>query len=109
VFGNRITLSFTGKTGDIDVVHTPVIKVQRRVAAGWPKPITAELDPYVIGGEQHAVPCMAATGLRIPRHNPKRCGRGATSCRGKMPTGLFSFPTRRPVGLGPDGRCASPS
>ncbi|MEP6064952.1 MAG: sugar ABC transporter substrate-binding protein, partial [Paracoccaceae bacterium] len=27
VFENRITLSLTGKTGDLDVVHTPVIQV----------------------------------------------------------------------------------
>lgn len=77
VFENRITLSFTGNSGDIDVVHTPVIQVQRWVSAGWLKPITAEvdamavkadimagpLDAYRINGEQWAVPYMAATGL----------------------------------------------
>lgn len=81
VFESRITLSFTGGTGDIDVVHTPVIQVQRWVAANWLKPITAEvnampvkddimsgpLDAYVIGGEQYAVPFMAATGLMTYR------------------------------------------
>ncbi len=81
VFENRITLSFTGATGDIDVVHTPVIQVQRWVAANWLKPITAEvdampvkadimagpLDAYVINGEQWAVPYMAATGLMTYR------------------------------------------
>jgi ABC-type glycerol-3-phosphate transport system substrate-binding protein len=81
VFENRITLSFTGATGDIDVVHTPVIQVQRWVAANWLKPITAEvdampvkgdimagpLDAYLINGEQWAVPYMAATGLMTYR------------------------------------------
>jgi len=81
VFENRITLSFTGGTGDIDVVHTPVIQVQRWVAADWLKPITAEvdampvkgdimagpLDAYAINGEQWAVPFMAATGLMTYR------------------------------------------
>jgi len=81
VFENRITLSFTGGTGDIDVVHTPVIQVQRWVAADWLKPITSEvdamavkadimagpLDAYVINGEQWAVPYMAATGLMTYR------------------------------------------
>ena len=81
VFENRITLSFTGKSGDIDVVHTPVIQVQRWVSADWLKPITAEvdamavksdimegpLDAYKINGEQWAVPYMAATGLMTYR------------------------------------------
>ena len=81
VFENRITLSFTGGSGDIDVVHTPVIQVQRWVAADWLKPITSEvdamavksdimagpLDAYVINGEQWAVPYMAATGLMTYR------------------------------------------
>jgi len=81
VFENRITLSFTGGSGDIDVVHTPVIQVQRWVAADWLRPITTEvdamavkadimagpLDAYVINGEQWAVPYMAATGLMTYR------------------------------------------
>ena len=81
VFENRISLSFTGKTGDIDVVHTPVIQVQRWVAANWLKPITAEvdamevkgdilagpLDAYRINGEQWAVPFMAGVGLMTYR------------------------------------------
>ncbi|MDD9744035.1 MULTISPECIES: ABC transporter substrate-binding protein [Marinovum] len=83
VFENRITLSFTGGTGDIDVVHAPVIQVQRWVAANWLKPITAEvaamavkddilkgpLDAYKINGEQYAVPFMAATGLMTYRQD----------------------------------------
>ena len=81
VFENRITLSFTGGSGDIDVVHTPVIQVQRWVAANWLKPITAEvdaipfkddimagpLDAYLIKGEQWAVPFAAGTGLMTYR------------------------------------------
>jgi len=81
VFENRITLSFTGNSGDIDVVHTPVIQVQRWVSAGWLKPITSEvdsmsvtsdimagpLDAYKINGEQWAVPYMAETGLMTYR------------------------------------------
>ena len=83
VFENRITLSFTGGTGDIDVVHTPVIQAQRWVSADWLKPITSELegmavkddimagplDAYVINGEQWAVPFMAATGLMTYRED----------------------------------------
>lgn len=81
VFENRITLSFTGKTGDIDVVHTPVIQVQRWVAANWLKPMTSEveampgksdilagpLDAYLINGEQYALPFMAGVGLMTYR------------------------------------------
>lgn len=81
VFENRITLSFTGATGDIDVVHTPVIQVQRWVAADWLKPITEEvdampgkadilagpLDAYLVNGERWAVPFMAGTGLMTYR------------------------------------------
>jgi ABC-type glycerol-3-phosphate transport system substrate-binding protein len=81
VFENRITLSFTGATGDIDVVHTPVIQVQRWVAANWLKPLTEEvdamsvkddilagpLDAYVVNGERWAVPFMAGTGLMTYR------------------------------------------
>ena len=83
VFENRITLSFTGATGDIDVVHTPVIQVQRWVAAGWLKPITeavdampgkadilsGPLDAYLINGERWAVPFMAGTGLMTYRQD----------------------------------------
>lgn len=81
VFENRISLSFTGATGDIDVVHTPVIQVQRWVAANWLKPITAEvdgmsvkddilagpLDAYLVNGERWAVPFMAGAGLMTYR------------------------------------------
>ena len=81
VFENRITLTFTGATGDIDVVHTPVIQVQRWVAANWLKAITEEvdampgkddilagpLDAYLIKGERWAVPFMAGTGLMTYR------------------------------------------
>ncbi|MGI9437275.1 MAG: ABC transporter substrate-binding protein, partial [Geminicoccaceae bacterium] len=81
VFENHITLSFTGATGDIDVVHTPVIQVQRWVAADWLKPITADvdamavkddilsgpLDAYLVNGERWAVPFMAGTGLMTYR------------------------------------------
>ena len=81
VFENRITLSFTGGSGDIDVVHTPVIQVQRWVAADWLLPMTeaveampgksdilaGPLDAYVINGEQMAVPFMAGVGLMTYR------------------------------------------
>lgn len=77
VFESRITLSFTGKTDDIDVVHTPVIQVQRWVKAGWLKPITAAvngmadkddilsgpLDAYNVDGETWALPFFAETGM----------------------------------------------
>lgn len=81
VFENRITLSFTGKTGDIDVVHTPVIQVQRWVEAGWLQPITAgvegmdsrddilagPLDAYLVNGDYWALPFFAETGMMAYR------------------------------------------
>ena len=81
VFENRITLSFTGKTGDIDVVHTPVIQVQRWVAAGWVQPITdavngmdskddilaGPLDAYLVKGDYYALPFFAETGMMAYR------------------------------------------
>ena len=77
VFENRITLSFTGKTGDIDVVHTPVIQVQRWVEAGWLQPVTdgvngmdtkddilaGPLDAYLVKGDYWALPFFAETGM----------------------------------------------
>ena len=81
VFENRITLSFTGKTGDMDVVHTPVIQVQRWIEAGWLRPITAEvdgmatkddilagpLDAYLVNGDRWALPFFAETGMMAYR------------------------------------------
>lgn len=81
VFENRITLSFTGKTGDIDVVHTPVIQVQRWIEAGWIQPITegvsgmegrddmlaGPLDAYLVDGEYYALPFFAETGMMAYR------------------------------------------
>lgn len=77
VFENRVTLSFTGKTGDVDVVHTPVIQVQRWIEAGWLQPITGQvdamdskddilsgpLDAYLVNEERWALPFFAETGL----------------------------------------------
>jgi multiple sugar transport system substrate-binding protein/sorbitol/mannitol transport system substrate-binding protein len=81
VFESRITLSFTGKTGDLDVVHTPVIQVQRWIEAGWLQPITASvdamdskddilagpLDAYLVNGERWALPFFAETGMMAYR------------------------------------------
>ena len=81
VFENRITLSFTGKTGDIDVVHTPVIQLQRWVEAGWLSPMTAgidaiadkddilkgPLDAYKVKGDYYGVPFFAETGMMAYR------------------------------------------
>lgn len=81
VFENRITLSFAGRTGDVDVVHTPVIQVQRWVKAGWLQPITENidkmstkedilkgpLDSYLVDGERWALPFFAETGLMAYR------------------------------------------
>lgn len=81
VFENRITLSFTGKTGDIDVVHTPVIQVQRWVEAGWIQPLTdgveamadrddilaGPLDAYLVKGDYWGVPFFAETGMMAYR------------------------------------------
>lgn len=81
VFESRITLSFTGKTGDLDVVHTPVIQVQRWIEAGWLRPITTDvdamatkddilagpLDAYLVNGERWALPFFAETGMMAYR------------------------------------------
>jgi len=82
VFENRITLSFTGGTGDIDVVHTPVIQVQRWIQAGWLQPMTSlvsdettsdilagPLGAYNVGGEQWALPFFAGVGLMSYRED----------------------------------------
>lgn len=83
VFENRITLSFTGRTGDIDVVHTPVIQVQRWVEAGWLTPLSKQIDgiedkadilkgpleAYRVKGEMWAVPFFAETGLMAYRED----------------------------------------
>ena len=76
VFESRITLSFTGGTGDIDVVHTPVIQMQRWIQAGWLQPMTdlvseeatsdilaGPLGAYSVGGDQWALPFFAGVGL----------------------------------------------
>ncbi|MBS9719447.1 sugar ABC transporter substrate-binding protein [Tianweitania sp. BSSL-BM11] len=77
VFENRITLSFAGRTGDIDVVHTPAIQVQRWVEAGWINPITDQVDAledkddflkgpleaYAVEGDTYALPFFAEVGL----------------------------------------------
>ena len=82
VFENRITLSFTGGTGDIDVVHTPVIQVQRWIQAGWLQPLTdlvseettsdilaGPLGAYYVDGEQWALPFFAGVGLMSYRED----------------------------------------
>jgi len=82
VFENRITLSFTGGTGDIDVVHTPVIQVQRWIQAGWLQPVTdlisdevtsdilaGPLGAYDVNGEQWALPFFAGVGLMSYRED----------------------------------------
>ncbi|MEP5729205.1 MAG: sugar ABC transporter substrate-binding protein [Sulfitobacter sp.] len=82
VFENRITLSFTGGTGDIDVVHTPVIQVQRWIQAGWLQPMTklvseattsdilaGPLGAYDVNGEQWALPFFAGVGLMSYRED----------------------------------------
>ncbi len=81
VFENRITLTFTGKTDDLDVVHTPVIQLQRWVAADWLQPMTGSvegmdskddilagpLDAYKVNGEQWALPFFAEAGIMAYR------------------------------------------
>lgn len=81
VFESRITLSFTGKTGDIDVVQAPVIQVQKWVNAGWLHPMTAEvdamatkddilkgpLDAFLVKGDRYALPFFAETGMMAYR------------------------------------------
>ena len=82
VFENRITLSFTGGTGDIDVVHTPVIQVQRWIQAGWLQPMTdlvsdattsdilaGPLGAYDVNGDQWALPFFAGVGLMSYRED----------------------------------------
>lgn len=81
VFENRITLTFTGKTDDLDVVHTPVIQLQRWVAADWLQPMTkavagmdtkddilaGPLDAYKVNDEQWALPFFAEAGMMAYR------------------------------------------
>ncbi|WP_223423132.1 ABC transporter substrate-binding protein [Tateyamaria pelophila] len=82
VFESRITLSFTGGTGDIDVVHTPVIQVQRWIQAGWLQPMTdlvseettsdilaGPLGAYDVNGDQWALPFFAGVGLMSYRED----------------------------------------
>lgn len=82
VFESRISLSFTGGTGDIDVVHTPVIQVQRWIQAGWLQPVTemvsedttsdilaGPLGAYSVDGEQWALPFFAGVGLMSYRED----------------------------------------
>jgi len=82
VFENRITLSFTGGTGDIDVVHTPVIQVQRWIQAGWLQPMSdlvsdattsdilaGPLGAYDVNGDQWALPFFAGVGLMSYRED----------------------------------------
>ena len=82
VFENRITLSFTGGTGDIDVVHTPVIQVQRWIQAGWLQPmtdlvsdettsdiLTGPLGAYDVNGDQWALPFFAGVGMMSYRED----------------------------------------
>lgn len=77
VFESRINLSFTGGSGEIDVVHTPAIQVQKWIAAGWLTPVTeylpemagkddilaGPLDTYLIKGEYWGMPFGAGTGM----------------------------------------------
>lgn len=81
VFESRINLSFTGKTKDVDVVHAPVIQLQRWVKAGWLKPITAgvnamkdkadllagPLDSFKVNNEIWGIPFFAETGMMAYR------------------------------------------
>ncbi|MGO4907218.1 sugar ABC transporter substrate-binding protein [Pseudorhodobacter sp. W20_MBD10_FR17] len=81
VFESRINLSFTGGTGEIDVVHTPAIQYQKWVSAGWLLPMTnylpemaglndilaGPLDTYRLKGENWGMPFGAGTGLMTYR------------------------------------------
>ena len=81
VFENRITLTFAGQADDIDVVHTPVIQLQRWVAADWLQPLTSNvagmsdkddilsgpLDAYLVNEEHWALPFFAETGVMAYR------------------------------------------
>lgn len=82
VFESRISLSFTGGTGDIDVVHTPVIQVQKWIQAGWLQPMTnlvseetksdilaGPLGAYSVNGDQWALPFFAGVGLMSYRED----------------------------------------
>ena len=81
VFESRITLNFTGGAQDVDVVHAPVIQIQRWVEAGWLAPLSSQinamadkddilsgpLQAYEVGGETYALPFFAETGLMAYR------------------------------------------
>ena len=81
VFENQVMLAFTGRTGDLDVVHVPAIQLQRWVAADWLAPITEQvsamddadgfftsaLSTYEVEGEQYGLPMFVETGLMAYR------------------------------------------
>lgn len=81
VFENRITLNFTGGARDIDVVHFPLIQVQRWVQADWMAPLTSEirafqdvddifpgtLNSFEVNGELWGVPFFAEVGMMAYR------------------------------------------
>lgn len=81
VFENQVMLAFTGRTGDLDVVHVPAIQLQRWVAAGWLTPMTdkvngsdnaagffpSALTTYDVAGENYGLPMFVETGLMAYR------------------------------------------
>jgi ABC-type glycerol-3-phosphate transport system substrate-binding protein len=81
VFESRINLSFTGGSGEIDVVHTPAIQFQKWVAARWLLPVTeylpemagkddilaGPLDSYLLKGDNWGMPFSAGAGLMTYR------------------------------------------
>ena len=81
IFENRVILSFVGKTGDMDVVHAPLIQLPRWVQAGWLQPMTEQvnampdkadffsgaLEAYNIKNEYWALPFFAEPGVMAYR------------------------------------------
>ncbi|MGV0819502.1 ABC transporter substrate-binding protein [Martelella sp. AMO21009] len=81
VFENQVMLAFTGRTGDLDVVHVPAIQLQRWVAAGWLTPMDDQiaqmedvdgffpsaLSTYEVNGKTYALPMFVETGLMAYR------------------------------------------
>lgn len=77
IYENRIILSFLGKTGDLDVVHAPLVQLPRWVKAGWMRPFAEDematlgkadffpgpLSVLSLHGQSWAVPFFAETGI----------------------------------------------
>ncbi|WP_153010562.1 sugar ABC transporter substrate-binding protein [Falsirhodobacter sp. alg1] len=92
VFESRINLTFTGGTGEVDVVHVPAIQAQKWREASWIRPVDdyldaltsrsdllkGPMDSYLVAGQQWGVPFAAGVGMMAYRKDLlDRVGSGA--------------------------------